>query len=395
MFLDFLLLLRDQKLKIGMSEWLTLMEALSKGLVDNSLENFYLVARSICCKSEAEYDVFDACFLFYFKDVEIPDNIKDDIKKWLDREPLQKMFSKEELQRLEKLDLDEVKKMFEQRLKEQEKEHHGGNRWVGTGGTSPFGHGGYHPSGIRVGGKSRNKSAMQIASKRAFRNYRKDRIIDTRQLGLALKKLHSWSKEGSSDELDIDASIEATGKNAGEIELVFHKARKNNIKLLLLLDAGGSMDVHAELCEALFSAAHSAAHLKRVDFLYFHNCPYEFMYEDMSREKKITTAEVLRKYDDSWNVIIVGDAAMNPYELTAPGGSVDYFHHNEKPGVVWLDTLRKHFPINVWLNPTPRSYWQIASTHIVRQVFSDMYPLSVEGLEQAIDTLRKKTKIKA
>ena len=340
MFLDFLILLRDHRLKVGLSEWLTLMSALEKGLIDNSLEKFYLVSRSILCKTESEFDIFDSCFLFYFKDVEIKDNIKDDIKKWLDREPLEKLFSKEELDRLKALDLDEVKKMFEQRLKEQEKEHHGGNRWVGTGGTSPFGHGGYHPSGIRVGGKSQRKSALQIAEKRAFRNYRKDKIIDTRQLGLALKKLHSWSKEGSSDELDIEASIEATGKNAGEIELVFHKARKNNIKLLLMLDAGGSMDVHAELCESLFSAAHSAAHLKRVEFVYFHNCPYEFMYEDISRDKKIPTAEILKKYDSTWNLIVVGDAAMNPYELTAPGGSVDYFHYNEKPGLVWLDTIK-------------------------------------------------------
>ena len=207
-----------------------------------------------------------------------------------------------------------------------------------------------------------------------------------------MKKLHSWSKEGSSDELDIEASIEATGKNAGEIELVFHKARKNNIKLLLMLDAGGSMDVHAELCESLFSAAHSAAHLKRVEFVYFHNCPYEFMYEDISRDKKIPTAEILKKYDSTWNLIVVGDAAMNPYELTAPGGSVDYFHYNEKPGLVWLDTIKRHFKANIWLNPTPRSYWRIASTHLVRQVFKDMFPLSVEGLEEGIEVLRKKSK---
>ena len=390
MFIDFLILLRSKKLKIGMSEWLSLIEALDKGLVENSLDNFYLISRAICCKSEAEFDVFDACFLYFFKDVEIPDNIKDELRSWLDRKPLEKLFTSEQLQRLESLDLDELKTMFEQRLSEQEKEHHGGNRWVGTGGTSPFGHGGYHPSGIRVGGESRQNRAMQIASKRKFRNYRKDRIIDTRQLGLALKKLHSWSKEGSSEELDIEASIEATGKNAGEIELVFHKARKNNIKLLLLLDAGGSMDVYAELCESLFSAAHSAAHLKRVEFLYFHNCPYEFMYKDMAREQTITTAEVLSKYDSSWNVIFVGDAAMSPYELTAPGGSVDYFHYNEKPGIMWLDTLKKHFPVSVWLNPRPEAYWQIASTQIVRQIFTDMQALSVEGLEQSISLLRQK-----
>ncbi|MDA9951331.1 hypothetical protein N9D31_02035 [Oligoflexaceae bacterium] len=389
MFIDFLLLLRQQRIKIGLTEWLALSEALEKGLVEQNLLSFYRVSRAICIKSEAQFDTFDQCFAYFFDGVEMKPSLSEELLDWLKDQPLPPELDPKKLAEMSGLSLDELKQMFEQRLKEQTERHDGGNRWIGTGGTSPFGHSGIHPSGVRVGGQSLTRRAMQVATKRKFRNLRKDRVLDVRQIGLALKRLRKLEHIGSRDELDIEATIAATSKNAGDIDIVFKAARKNSVKLLVMMDVGGSMTFHSRLSETLFSAAHGISHFQNLKFLFFHNCPYEFLYTNIELEEKVSTLDALRNLDDGWNLMMIGDAAMNPYELLAPGGSVDYYHQNEEPGLKWLQRLRSKFPRSVWLNPEPKEYWEIPSSRIVRGVFPNMHPLTVDGIEDAIDDLLK------
>ena len=336
-----------------------------------------------------DYDLFDQCFLEHFNGVEAPQEVKDDFFEWLKDAKPPRQLTPEQKELLEALNLKEVRDLFEERLKEQKERHDGGNKWVGTGGTSPFGHGGYNPAGIRVGGEGQHGLAMQIASKRKFRNFRKDLVLDTRQIGVALKKLRQWGREGTREELDIEATIDATGKNAGEIELIFKPERRNTVKLLLLMDVGGSMTYHSQVCELLFSAAYNAAHFKDVRYYYFHNCPYESLYSDIEMEEGKPTQDILRELDDSWFVFVIGDAAMSPYELTEVGGAIDYYHHNSEPGYVWIKRIKDHFPKSVWLNPEPPAYWRIPSNQIVRKVFPQMFPMTIEGIEDAIKELKR------
>lgn len=387
MFIPFFFHLRRRGLKVSLHEWLTLVEALVRGLADESLTRFYFLCRALCIKSEAHYDLYDQCFAEYFRGVEVSANIKDEIHDWLQNPVFPRDLSAEEKQRLKELDLDELRRQFAERLAEQNERHDGGNRWVGTGGTSPFGHSGFHPSGIRVQGEGRNKSAMQIAAARAFRNLRRDSVLDTRSIGVALRGLRRWGTEGAPEELDIKATIDATARNGGDIEMVCTKARSNSVKLLLLMDVGGSMTAYTRLCETLFSAAHGLNHFKAFKTYYFHNCIYDFLFTDIQRGETIATADVLRDLDSSWHLMIVGDAAMHPMELTAPGGCIDYYMHNEEPGLVWLQKLQQRFPRSVWLNPDPPDYWQIASNRLVRRVFPDMYPLTVDGVTTAVSKL--------
>lgn len=391
MFLDFLFHLRHQGLAVGTTEWLCLCQALDRGHMQESMSKFYYIARSICCKTESDYDSYDVAFSSFFADVLPPPDIRDEFAKWLEQAKPPRPLSEEEKQRLQALSLDELRETFEQRLKEQKERHDGGNKWIGTGGTSPFGHSGYHPSGLRVGGESSLRQAMQVAAQRRFRELRKDVILDTRQLGVALKKLREWGRGDRADELDLDASIDATARNAGDIEIVMQAPRRNAAKLLLLMDTGGSMSYYASLCERLFSAVIKINHFKEFRHLYFHNCPYEQLYRNSSLTDPVATLEVLREFDPSWNLVVVGDAAMSPYELTEIGGSVDYFHHNEEPGIVWLQRVRDRLPKSVWLNPEPTQFWQQrASNELIRRVFTDMFPLSIEGLEQAMGHLKRK-----
>lgn len=391
MFLSFLFHLRAHGLPVGTSEWLILMEAIQRGHAGESLAKFYYICRAICARNEADYDIFDQCFLSFFHDVSFPAEIKDEFWDWLQNNPkMPRQLTEEEKAQLQAMNLDELRELFEKRLEEQKERHDGGNRWIGTGGTSPFGHSGYHPSGIRVGGQGMHNRAVQIAAQRNFRNFRKDLVIDIRQMGVALRKLRQWGSEGVPSELDLEATIDATGRNAGDIEMVFRKPRRNAVKLLLLMDTGGSMTYHSEVCDQLFSAAVKINHFKELRHYYFHNCPYDFLYSDMELDEKHSTLEVLNLYDPSWFVLIVGDAAMSPFELTEVGGAIDYSFHNKEPGYIWLQRIRARFPKSVWLNPEPQVYWEIPSNQIIRRIFPDMFPLTVDGLEEAIRCLKKR-----
>ena len=392
MFTEFFFFLRAKGLKVSINEWLDLLSAVKKGLAGTSLMGFYSLCRCLVVKHESHFDLFDQCFSAYFQGTAVPEDLKnklhDDLLAWLRQAAPGIQLSAEQLAQIQNLDPEEIRRMFEERLKEQKERHDGGNRWIGTGGTSAFGNSGYHPGGIRVGGESRNRSAMQIATARRFQNLRSDIVLDTRQMGLALKKLRILSHIGTHSEIDVDGTVKQAGKNGGDIDLVFKKSRKNTVKLLLLTDVGGSMTPYSQLCSRLFSAAGGINHFKAFKHYYFHNCVYDVLFTDVQRSETVPTMDVLAEVDDTWHLLVVGDAAMNPYELLAPGGCIDYFVQNEEPGVLWLDKIKKKIPASVWLNPEPPQWWGIQSCQIVHKVFSDMYPLTIEGLANAIDRLK-------
>jgi uncharacterized protein with von Willebrand factor type A (vWA) domain len=388
MFLDFFYLLRARGLPVGTTEWLGLMEALGMGLEGQSLSGFYHLCRALCVKTEAHLDLYDQCFAEHFRGVEVAQSVKDELAKWLENPILPRALTEEELAQLKALDLDELRRLFEERMREQTERHDGGSRWIGTGGTSPFGQGGQHPTGVRVGEEGGGRSAMQVASQRRFRNLRNDLTLDVRQIGVALRRLRLLTREGQRDELDLDGSIDATARNAGEIDLLFRPERRNRVKLLLLMDVGGSMTPYTRLSEQLFSAAHGVAHFQAFRSFFFHNCVYESLYTDIERRQTRPTLEVLEELDASWFCVLVGDAAMHPYELTMAGGAVDYYHRNEEPGVAWLHRLRRRFPRSAWLNPDPPHYWSGTSVQMIRQIF-DMFPLTLDGLDEAVEHLRR------
>ncbi len=385
MFIPFFYALRAYKIPVGTQELMTLMEALSKDLAESSLDRFYYLARSIFVKSESLYDAYDQAFLACFKESGSVD-IKKELYDWLNKivDPAQRPQLPPGL---ESLDLNELRRRFLERLKEQLEEHHGGNHWIGTGGTSPFGHSGAHPSGIRIGGPGGGRSAMQVAEERRFENYRNDRILDTRQLKVALKRLRKLDRVGMAEELQLDETIDATCKNAGDIEFVFAPPRKNQTELLLLMDAGGSMTPYAQLVESLFSAAHASNHFKAFHYFYFHNCIYDRVFTDIYHNKAVMLDEIFRRYRDTHYVIIVGDACMNPYELFFAGGHINYWEQNDTPGIEWLHRLKQHYRRSVWLNPEPESYWQHPTIRAVREVYK-MFPLSISGMTEAVDELR-------
>lgn len=387
MFVDFFYYLRERGLKVTVTEWLSLMEAIGQGLAGESLIGFYHLCRSLCVKSEAHFDLYDQAFAEYFHDITAPTTLLDEVLEWLEDPVFPRDLSPEEVAALKTYDLDELRKLFEERLAEQEERHDRGDRWIGTGGTSPFGHGGQNPAGVRVGGSGGGRSAVQIASSRRFRNLRNDVVLDTRQIGLALRKLRRLARDGVPEELDLDETVDATARNYGDIELIFHPERKNTVKLLLLMDVGGSMMPYTRLCERLFSAAHAASHFKAFKAYYFHNCPYGMLYEDMERRKGEMTQDILNNHDQTWTCIMVGDAAMAPYELTMVGGAINYFHNNPVTGLDWLQKLSERYPRSCWLNPEPEQFWGLTSTALIREIF-EMFPLSLEGLDASVQHLR-------
>jgi hypothetical protein len=393
MFIDFFYFLRSAGLPVSTTEYLALLDALSKGLARSSLNHFYVIARSILVKRPEHYDLYDQAFAAYFEDAQFTPEVKqqlfDELLDWLEDPIMPRELTDEERAALQRLNLDELREQFEERLQEQDERHDGGDHWIGTGGTSPFGHGGEHPSGVRVGGAGRNRSAMQVASERRFKNLRKDMTLDVRDIGMALRRLRELTRDGVEEELDLDATIDKTAKNAGDIELVFHPPRENNVKLLLLCDVGGSMNPYTRLTSRLFSAAHQASHFKNFESYYFHNCPYETLYSDMARKEGEPTEEVFRNLDSSWRCIVVGDAAMAPTELTHEGGAVDYWHYNDKPGIWYLKKLEDTVPRTVWLNPDPPKWWGSWTTRKIQSLF-DMFPFTMEGLEDAVRQLRRK-----
>ncbi|MEZ4270299.1 MAG: VWA domain-containing protein [Myxococcota bacterium] len=387
MFVGFLFHLRAFGLKVSVTEWLSLMQAMANGHTKSSLQVFYHLARALLVKKETLYDLYDQAFASYFEGIDAHFSINDEILAWLENPQLPRELTEDELRQLQTWDLDKLREEFEKRLQEQTERHDGGNRWIGTGGTSPFGHSGRHPAGIRVGGTGKNRSAVQIASLRRFRNLRSDHVLNTRHVGVALQRLRRLSRDTGAMELDINMTIDKSAKNGGEIDLVFARERANRIKLLLLIDVGGSMDPHFEICEQLFSAAHKASHFKAFEHYTFHNCFYEHLYTDISRYESILTQDLLKRVDSSWTVIVVGDAWMSPYELTYPGGNIYWGHHNPDPGLVWLQRLRQRCPNSLWLNPEPPSIWHAESVQIVRHVFP-MFHLTLDGLTEAVDILR-------
>ncbi len=457
MFVEYFYYLKE-RLPVSITEYITLLEALNKGLIHNMVE-FYYTSRSILCKNEHHFDIYDIAFANFFKEamVKFPEDIKQEIWDWLNKEitlpelieglqlllrEYQQYVTIEDLEQfLEELlekygaefgdklfidapneikdeiwkwleknldlsemqgnfqemlsqffDLEEMQKRFEELMQMQDEAHNGGNRWIGTQGASPFGHGGQNPMGMRIGGSSGMRMAMQIAQKRIFRDYRKDIVLDTRQIKVALKRLKKLEEIGKKDELDLDKTIDMTAKNCGDIEIVFDKKRKNNVRMILLMDVGGSMTPYAHLVNLLFSAANNMSHWREFKHFYFHNCLYEQIYLNARRnpDEAIEFNEFLKKYDNKYKIVVVGDAAMASWELTEKYGSIYYYHRNEMPGIYYIKELANHFKNNVvWLNPELiRPEWAPWTRKIISSIIP-MFNLTVEGIEDSMDYLRK------
>ena len=389
MFLDLFYELREEGVPVGLQEWRMLMEALEKGLHGSSLFRFYNLSRACLIKSETYYDAFDRVFAHVFHGVEGALSIEDEVLEWLQDPKNFQELTDEQRALLEHLDSDELMQRFLDILAEQDGRHDGGGKWVGTGGRSPFGHGGEHPTGIRVGGPGKNRSAMKVAEDRRFEGYRTDSTLNLRNMKLALKRLRQLTRTGPVTELDLEETIDETCKNAGEIELVFRPERKNNVRLLLLMDVGGTMDPYYEPMSRLLTALHEERGLREFKSYYFHNCIYELICTNatLARRDSIPTGDMLRKLDERWKVMIVGDAAMHPAELLSPRGNINPRLESQTPGIEWLKRIDDHFHRTVWVNPDPQKIWQSTrTTRIVADMFS-MYSLSVDGISDAVGSL--------
>ncbi len=390
MFVPFLYELRAKGVPVGTQEAITLAGALAAGLHDSSLDGFYHVARATLVHTEAHLDAFDDAFLKCFRGIEREGlKLKEELFEWLENAKLRRHeLSEEERAMLEHFDLEELRKLFEERMAEQKERHDGGSKWIGTGGASPFGHSGAARPGIRVGGAGGNRSAVQVADARLYRPYRSDLTLDVRQMAVALRKLRAFTREGAEDELDLDATIDATAKNAGEIEIVTRPPRRPNTRVILMMDVGGSMDPYAHLVSRLFSAASKSTHWKELRTYYFHNCIYGHVYKTEKFDEPIRVRDLLHECGPHYKLILVGDALMAPYELLQAGGSLDLGEDNGTEGIVWLMTLQSHFDRTVWLNPEPPQYWYGNTIEYVRNVF-EMFPLTLEGLGEAVGHLVK------
>jgi len=374
------------------------MEALSAGLAESSLVGFYYLSRAVLVKSESHFDQYDLAFQKYFQGIETPEQLLDQVAEWMENPLPLKMFSEEErnelLDKLGLPDWESLKAALEERLRKQDGAHHGGNTWIGTGGTSPFGHSGFHPGGVRIGGESYGKSAVKVASERNYRNYRNDKTLGVRQFEVALRRLRQFSTrlEGVKDQLDLDDTIDETCKSAGRLKLVWTRPRKNTVKVIVLMDVGGSMTPYANMCSQLFSAVHKSSHFKDLKFFYFHNCIYDHLFLDASNDtrKAVKTEDILRSLSSDYKVVLIGDAAMAPSELMMSDGNIFWGLGNDEPGITWLQRLAKKFPYNVWLNPLPEKYWDRVhgsqTLIMVRNIFP-MFELTLEGLDQAIKKL--------
>lgn len=386
MFIDFFYELRRRGLKVGPTEALAVATALGRELHDTTLDGFYEVTRALCVHREQDLDAFDTAFASYFHGIELEAlQIADEVLTWLKDEVPRSELTEEERALLESIDLAEARRRLAERLREQRGRHDGGNRWVGTGGTSPFGRGGTHPTGIAVGDGPGQKSAMARAGAHRFRSLRGDLNLDVRSVELALRRLRAFSRQGAPTELDLEATIDRTAKNAGELEVVLRPVRRPDVKVLLLLDVGGSMDPHAHLSERLFSAARRATHWKRLDIFYFHNCLYGAVYPTTWLRQGVLIPQLLAERDASWRLIVVGDALMHPAELWQTGGWGADDADSGAPGLAWLDLLARHFRRTAWLNPEPAPYWR-GTAATIGKLFP-MFRLSLDGLTQAIEHL--------
>ncbi len=390
MLTDFFYHLRAHRLPVSVNEYLTLLEALRAQVMPPTLDDFYFLARTTLVKDESLFDRYDQAFGSYYKKIEAVLPADREIPlDWLIKQ-FEKSLTDEEKAAIQRHGWDKLMALFKQRLAEQKERHAGGNKWIGTGGSSAFGNGGYHPEGIRVGGESAgHRTGVKVWDMRQFRDYDDQVELGTRNFKVALRRLRRFAREGADLELDLDDTIASTARNAGYLDLRLVPERRNNVKVLMLLDVGGSMDDHIARVEELFSAARSEFH--NLDVYYFHNCPYESLWQSNARRKneRFDTWDVLRKYNPDWRLIIVGDATMSPYEILQPGGSVE--HYNKEAGAVWMRRLLDAWPKAVWLNPEPSAYWQYRqSIALMRDIMQErMFPVTVAGLEQAMRLLAK------
>lgn len=389
MLIDFFFTLKRAKIPVSIKEFLMLLEALQNGIANLSLDEFYFLARTILVKDEVNYDKFDQAFGNYFRGIETlfdkhPEIPLDWLQKRVERE-----LTAEQRAAIEKFGYDKLMDRLKQLLEEQKERHEGGSKWIGTGGTSAFGNGGDNPEGIRIGGKSERRSAVKVWEARAFKDYDDQRELGTRNIKVALRRLRKFARQGAEDELALDATIKATANNAGYLDIKMQPERKNNIKVLMLLDVGGTMDDHIAMTEELFSAAKSE--FKNMEFFYFHNCVYDYLWKNNQRRyaEKFPTWDVLRKYTPDTKLIFVGDATMSPYEILQPGGSVEY--NNQEAGAEWLQRFTNTFPHYIWLNPEPEGLWQYRqSIAIMRTLMNNrMFPVTLDGLERGMRLLSK------
>ena len=390
MLIDFFFQLRAGGLKVSISEFLTLLELLKKRVIRFDIEQFYYLSRACLVKDESQYDRFDRVFSAHFKGIEnlLGQDGADIPDEWL-RKQIELGLSEEEKAQIEALGgWEKLMETLKQRLEEQKERHQGGNKWIGTGGTSPFGAYGYNPEGIRIGQEgSRHRRAVKVWDKREFRNLDDSLELGTRNLKVALRRLRRFARQGAAEELDLPDTIDSTAKNAGMLDIKMVPERHNATKVLLFLDVGGSMDDHVRVCEELFSAAGSE--FKHLEHFYFHNCVYEGLWKDNKRRHSVRTAtmDVLHKYPADYKLILVGDATMSPYEIQHPGGSVE--HWNEEAGATWMKRLLDTYPKAIWLNPEPEQRWlHTPSIQMLSQLMEQrMYPLTVSGIERGMREL--------
>jgi uncharacterized protein with von Willebrand factor type A (vWA) domain len=389
--LDFFFQLRDAKIPVTVREYLTLLEGMKAQFMTPSLDNFYHLSRLTLVKDERFFDRFDQVFGSYFKGLEKNMDLFAQLPKdWLEKR-FNREFTPEEMAAIEAMGgLDKLMERLKELLKEQKERHEGGSKWIGSGGTSPFGNNGYNPEGVRIGqDESRNRRAVKVWDQRLYQDYDDELEIGTRNIKIALRRLRRFAREGAEDELDLDNTIESTARNAGWLDLKMRPERHNSVKVLMLLDVGGSMDDHIRRTEELFSAAKSE--FKHLEFYYFHNCVYDFLWKKNHRRhsERFQTTDILRTYNSDYRLIFVGDATMSPYEILQPGGSVEY--NNKEAGAVWLRRFLDRFPKAVWLNPEPEGLWQYRqSVEIIQNIMEHrMHPLTVAGLETAMRYLSK------
>jgi uncharacterized protein len=390
MLFTFFSTLRLAGLKTSLSEYLTLLEALSKHVAIYDMDDFYHLARTTLVKDETQFDRFDRAFAAYFKGVQ---TVTEDLfasipEEWLRREA-QRLFTDEEKEKLKALGgLDKIMEELRKRLEEQKGRHQGGNKWIGTGGTSPFGNAGFNPEGVRIGGPGGQKSAVKVWEKREYKNLDDSIELGTRNIKIALRRLRRFAREGAPDVLDLDDTIHSTARNAGYLDIKMVPERHNAVKVLLFLDVGGSMDPHIKVCEELFSA--TKTEFKHLEYFYFHNFIYESVWKDNHRRHSERTPifNILHKYTPDYKVIFVGDATMSPYEILSPGGSVE--HWNEEAGAVWMKRLMDVFPRLIWLNPEQEQHWEYSqSLQITQELIGKdrMFPLTLKGLEAGMKRL--------
>ena len=390
MFFNLFFELKAAKVPVSLKEYLTLLEAMTLNVAEYNVESFYYLSRSCLVKDERNLDKFDRVFGSVFKGLEPPDNpdTAEIPEEWL-RKLTELHLSEEEKAKIEALGgWEKIMEELKKRLEEQEKRHQGGSKWIGTGGTSPFGANGYNPEGVRMGQeKSRHRRAVKVWDKREYRNFDDSVVLGTRNIKIALRRLRQFARLGAPDELDLDGTIRSTAKNGGWIDIQMRPERRNTVKVLLLLDVGGSMDDHIRTMEELFSATRTE--FKHLESYYFHNCMYEKVWKDNRRRhsEHISTSQLLNTYGPDWKLIFVGDATMSPYEIVYPGGSVE--HWNEEAGQVWMERMLDHFKHACWLNPVPERHWEYTpSLQMLQQVMGHrMFGLTLDGLDKGMRSL--------